>query len=108
MTDFSLLLASLAVCLTILPQYWQSKSRAVRGALSWMLIVVWALFIAQVWFGLFNVALPAGVSRPISFTLIAVSGTVAFALAIRTFVTDYRRATAERIVRESAEQAPSN
>lgn len=103
MSEFSLLLAAIMVSLIVLSQFWQPKRRAARLALALVLVAISVLFLAQTSFAIFDAPLDPRIERPLSTLLVIVSGVAAFGLAIRTFVLDYRRATAERLAKEKAQ-----
>lgn len=100
MSEFSLLLAAIMVSLIVLSQFWQPKRRAAQLALALVLVAIPVLFLAQANLEIFDVSLDPRIARPLSMLLVIVSGVAAFGLAIRTFVLDYRRATAERLAKE--------
>ena len=100
MGNDSYALVGLLVVLIVLNQWWRPNSRAVRRGIAIALMLAAGLMLLDGWFGPFNLPIDLSFTRPINWVVITAFGIFVFASALRTFVTDYRRATAERLANE--------
>lgn len=91
MNNFSMLAASLLIVIIMIDRFWQPSRRAIRLALSLATLGIGLILFVQP-----SVDVDPRIAGPVTDGLFLIGGTLVLVFAIRTFVTDYRRATAER------------